>query len=95
MYGQTSKCTAISARKLKDLLIRGAVSHCIQLKALPLSSNSEQSDTSVHALQSDDTAHQLPEVQHLLAQYSHLFQEPSTLPPERQYDHNITLIPGA
>jgi len=29
----TSKCSAISARKLKGLIRRGAVSHCIQLKA--------------------------------------------------------------
>jgi len=36
----------------------------------------------------------VPEIQQLLLQYSQLFQEPSSLPPERYCDHHIELIPG-
>jgi len=34
-------------------------------------------------------------VQYLLQQYEKLFEEPSELPPQRQYDHHIPLITGA
>lgn len=34
-------------------------------------------------------------VQALIQQYAHLFQEPTTLPPSRTFDHRIALIPGA
>ena len=37
----------------------------------------------------------VPEIQQLLLQYSQLFQEPSSLPPERYCDHHIELVPGA
>jgi hypothetical protein len=35
------------------------------------------------------------EVQQLLDEFATVFQEPSGLPPSRQYDHHIPLIPGA
>lgn len=34
-------------------------------------------------------------VQSLLHQYNDIFREPKGLPPHRQYDHAITLEPGA
>jgi len=34
-------------------------------------------------------------VQTIIQQYSHLFQEPSSLPPSRDFDHSIPLVPGA
>jgi len=37
----------------------------------------------------------LPEVQHLLEQFSSVFSAPTGLPPRRQCDHHIPLIPGA
>ena len=36
----------------------------------------------------------VPEIQQLLLQYSQLFQEQSSLSPERYCDHHIELIPG-
>jgi hypothetical protein len=36
-----------------------------------------------------------PDVQQLLDEFIAVFQEPSGLPPSRQYDHHIPLIPGA
>lgn len=38
----------------------------------------------------------LPEpIKHLLLKYKEVFQEPSSLPPKRAYDHTISLIPGS
>lgn len=36
-----------------------------------------------------------PQVQKLLMEYADLFEEPKTLPPHRDLDHTIPLIPGA
>jgi hypothetical protein len=36
-----------------------------------------------------------PQVQELLDEFSSLFAEPSTLPPRRNCDHSIPLVPGA
>mgnify|MGYP000974018826 FL=1 len=43
---------------------------------------------------SEDSTH-IPEVQALLKKFSAVFEEPKGLPPRRQYDHTIILIPGA
>ena len=34
-------------------------------------------------------------IQHLIEEFSELFQEPSELPPRHQCDHQIPLVPGA
>ena len=47
VQNETSKCEAISARKLKGLIRRGVVSHCLEMKLLPLSANSQQQDMTV------------------------------------------------
>lgn len=36
-----------------------------------------------------------PAIQALLQKYKHLFQEPDSLPPPRECDHQISLVPGA
>jgi len=92
---ETTKCDAISARKLKGLIRRGAISHYIQMKVAPASSTIQNQDRAVQSMQMSDPTHDIPEVQQLLSQYAHLFQEPTTLPPARNCDHNISLIPGA
>jgi hypothetical protein len=35
-----------------------------------------------------------PQLQELLRQFEHLFQEPTALPPHKVFDHHISLIPG-
>ena len=35
-----------------------------------------------------------PQVEQLLAKYQDVFEDPKTLPPERVYDHTITLLPN-
>ena len=37
----------------------------------------------------------LPEIQALLDKYAEVFAPPTSLPPRRQYDHSIPLLPGA
>lgn len=49
----------------------------------------------VHSVTKPEQAAVQPEIQQLLTEYKHLFKESTTLPPERQYDHHIDLIPGA
>jgi len=89
-----SKCTAISAGKLKGLIRRGALTHCVQMWPKSVSSPpSVQSDT-VFTLSDSDL--QWPaEIQNLIQQYAHVFKEPTQLPPARYCDHSIDLIPGA
>lgn len=36
-----------------------------------------------------------PDIQPLLRQYEHIFAEPTKLPPHRDYDHRIPLVPSA
>jgi len=39
---------------------------------------------------------ELPQdIQHLIEEFSELFQEPTELPPRRQCNHHIPLVPGA
>jgi hypothetical protein len=35
------------------------------------------------------------EIKDLIQEFGTIFQEPSTLPPSRLYDHSITLLPNA
>jgi len=66
-----SKCTAISAGKLKGLIRRGALTHCVQMWPKSVSSPpSVQSDT-VFTLSDSDL--QWPaEIQNLIQQYAHV-----------------------
>jgi len=91
----TSKCTSISAGKLKGLVRRNAVSCCLQLKLQKVQHEPVSSEEFVGAVSTADNASLPPEIQQVVAKYSHLFQEPVSLPPERQCDHSIPLIPGA
>lgn len=75
----TSQCNPVKGKTLKDLLKKGGVAHIIHLSRVD------------HA-QSIDT---MPEdVHQLIQQHSHLFREPTSLPPQRNFDHTILLIEG-
>jgi len=84
-------CTFISPRKLKGLLKRNAASQGVLLH--PITRPSEPTVQPLWALS-------LPEdipvaVQHFLQWYEFLFREPTSLPPTRDCDHSIPLLPGA
>ncbi|WVZ96404.1 hypothetical protein U9M48_042044, partial [Paspalum notatum var. saurae] len=96
LYGvrpAVTKCSAIGAGKLKGLLRRKAITHCVQLSqsTLDIADN-----VSAISMESSELLQAVPlEVREVLQKFDHLFQEPTELPPTRQYDHRIDLIPGA
>lgn len=84
-------CKQIKVAKLKGLLKRNSVEQLVVIQPVPDSSVASLSDTNkttvVQAVP--------PEVQTVIHEFRHLFQEPSTLPPKRSHDHQIPLVPGA
>ena len=93
---ETAKCPPISAGKLKGLLRRNAIACCLQLKVELATQEAQQEEEQTVCSLSDLTMDGItPEIQTVITKYSHLFQEPSALPPTRQCDHNIALLPGA
>ena len=89
---EVTKCSAIGAGKLKGLLRRGAVTHCVQLWS---KCRTVSAALSIHPISDQQLDNPTPEVSQLLDKYSHLFQDPNSLPPERPCDHHIPLVPGA
>lgn len=98
-------CSQISGHKLKGLIRKKVVSHILEVQAIcPLQKNEEASQSSIEHLlsissdKSNTTAVSdmvSSEIQQLLTQYEHLFQEPTALPLKRPYDHQIPLVAGS
>lgn len=82
--------------RCKWMSIPHGPSHVLLQGLLP---NSDQSPLLhlCHIASSTNTADSPipPPIQELLVEFAHLFEEPSDLPPRRQCDHQIPLIPGA
>jgi hypothetical protein len=77
-----TQCTAVSAEQLWSLVQKSQVARVMHLFLMqPTPSTSE------------DTIP--PAVQPILSEFGHLFEEPQGLPPQRQFDHSIPLLPGA
>lgn len=75
----TDHCSRLQTHKLRGLLKRGGVSQLVQLSPISPNSNPES----------------MPEpVKTLLQTHANLFTEPKGLPPPREFDHNIPLLPG-
>jgi len=89
---EVTKCSTIGASKLKGLLRRGAGTHCVQLWS---KCRTDSAALSIHPISDQQLDNPTPEVSQLLDKYSHLFQDPNSLPPERPCDHHIPLVPGA
>jgi hypothetical protein len=92
----TSSCKSISVRKLKGLLRRSSVSHCIELRPI----SRKQVAPPVHSISEaclpDDIEQDMPQpLKEVVLQYKHLFQESIDLPPFREGDHHIPLLSGA
>jgi len=77
------KGSAIGAHKLKGLIRRKAITHCVQMLPEHPSCPNEQQDLGVFAVSDLTTIDTTPENTELLQKYSHLFSEPSSLPPAR------------
>lgn len=77
------KCTPNGARKVKGLLRRHVVTHCVmmmpQLSKCKLQAELEE----LHSILDCHKLSVQHEIQQLLSEYKHLFKEPTTLPPPR------------
>jgi hypothetical protein len=91
VWSQVSSCKRISAKKLQGLIGHHAVDQLVLVHSCPDMTINSLSDTAVP--QQEKPLH--PQVQELIDEFQHLFQEPSTLPPKRSQDHTIPLVPGA
>lgn len=74
-----STCHKVKARKLKGLLRKGGVAQLIHI-----CQGAEPQPSEL-----------VPEaVQQLVQEHAHLFKNPDSLPPQREFDHGIPLLPG-
>ena len=86
-------CRAIAGHKLKGLLRRKAITHVVQLhkKSAP-----DQEVAHIASISEPAPQMGIPhEIQTVLDKFPHVFQETTTLPPQRTCDHTIDLVPGA
>ena len=88
------KCSPIGGHKLKVLLRRKAITHCVQMLPPVPQTNIPLPESVLFSMSDPTQLEVVPEIQQLLLQYSQLFQEQSSLSPERYCDHHIELIPG-
>jgi len=100
LQDDTSRCFKVSPQKLKGLLKRKAVTHFVQVKKVdvPEILTDHYSILEYVAVISDQLSFSdsiPPSIQNIIQQYSELFHEPSSLPPPREFDHSIPLLPGA
>lgn len=90
---EVTRCSAISVGRLKGLLRRQAMTHCVQMLPRSLPSSPHVTDSAaVLAIAESETPVQIRQV---LDQYQDVFREPTELPPKRACDHQITLMPRA
>ncbi|WVZ58303.1 LOW QUALITY PROTEIN: hypothetical protein U9M48_008586, partial [Paspalum notatum var. saurae] len=88
-----TNCSAISVHKLKGLVRQGAITHCIQWKEEVQLLDATLNDVSTIE---HSTLSELPSVvQAVIQDFEHLFANPTSLPPHRQADHMIPLLPGS
>jgi len=73
---EITKCSPISAGKLKGLIKRHAISHCIQLTVSKHAQQSGSNSSSVCQLTEEIVQQAPPLVQSLLEKYTVIFQEP-------------------
>jgi hypothetical protein len=78
---QMDHCQMVSAETLRTLIQKGEVCQMMELHTI-------ETGTA-------NSTEQIPEsIQQVIQKYTKLFEEPSSLPPQRKFDHQIPLIPG-
>lgn len=75
----TNKCFPLKVHKLKGLAKRGSIARLVHLSPVQ---------------QMEDSREIPMPVQELIQANQILFQEPKELPPSREFDHHIPLLPG-
>ena len=79
MIPNVTECEEISGNKLLNLAELHDVWYCFLL----------------NPIRQEKLERCPPEMQDLIDQFAELFEEPKGLPPKREFDHAIPLIPGA
>ena len=74
-----SSCPKVKVSKLQGLLRKGGIAQLIHLCQVPPPLSPDMIPV---------------QVQQLVDSQAHLFQDPDSLPPPREFDHHIPLIPG-
>lgn len=95
VHSKADQCSEITAQCLSKLLAQEAIQFGLHIK---MESPEPQANDAVQELRSITMSNpvELPvEVKALLNSFKDLFQEPTTLPPQRSFDHHIQLLPGA
>ena len=86
-----TRCKKVTVQKLKGLLKRDQIDQLVLVQ--------QPNSSTVHSVDEaggDQAEPPLPlEIQQLLDEFPHLFQEPNSLPPARAQDHEIPLMQGA
>ncbi|XP_071680355.1 uncharacterized protein [Lolium perenne] len=80
MVTDTTTCQKITAEELQTLNASNAICHVVQLSELK---------------ESEELVPYSQDIQSLLSEFEGLFAEPHGLPPRREFDHVISLLPGA
>lgn len=79
----TAICSQLTAAQVRGLVHHNSVAQAVELCMLSSSTDSSESVP-------------VPtEIAQVLEEFASVFEEPKGLPPERAFDHSITLLPGA
>lgn len=90
-----SACQPIGSKKLMKLSQHGGIMACLQIGSEENLERASEEVQAICAIQ-DTESDSVPDmVQQLLLRNEHLFRTPSELPPSREADHHIKLMPGA
>lgn len=77
---EIKSCEQVTCQQLKGMLRDGAMSQVVQLCAMR-----------EELVEAEDVPDQINEV---ITEFQYLFREPTELPPHRQFDHRIPLLPN-